>query len=116
MERAFRAYGKSIENASKKRIKGGKEKDEPMTAVEFVLLSKRALLTAEEIENWNIGTIIDFVQIRNKSMIKNKSLYSDEQRYKQLKALEPEIDVKYKKGIIPKAKYDRFKQQLSEWG
>ena len=49
-------------------------------------------------------------------MIKNKSLYSDEQRYKQLKALEPEIDVKYKKGLIPKAKYDRFKQQLSECG
>lgn len=116
MERAFRAYGKSIENASKKRIKGGKGKDEPMTAVEFVLLCKKAGLTAEEIDDWNIGTIIDFIHIKNKSMMKNESRYSDEQRYKQLKALEPEIDVKYKKGIIPKAKYDRFKQQLSEWG
>ena len=116
MERAFRAYGKSIENASKKRIKGGKEKDEPMAAVEFVLCCKNAGLTAEEIDEWNIGTIIDFIHIKNKSMMKNESRYSDEQRYKQLKALEPEIDVKYKKGLIPKAKYDRFKQQLSEWG
>ena len=51
MERAFRAYGKSIENASKKRIKGGKEKDEPMAAVEFVLCCKNAGLTAEEIDD-----------------------------------------------------------------
>ena len=116
MERAFRADGKSTENTAKKRIKGGKEKDEPMTAVEFVLFCKNAGLTAEEIDEWNIGTIIDFIQTKNKSMKKNESRYSDEQRYKQLKALEPEIDVKYKKGIIPKAKYDRFKQQLSEWG
>ena len=48
-------------------------------------------------------------------MKKNESRYTDEQRYKQLKEIEPEIDEKYKKGLIPKAKYDRFKQQLSEW-
>lgn len=115
MERAFRAYGKSIENASKKRIKGGKEKDEPMTAVEFVLCCKNAGLTAEEIDDWNIGTIIDFIHIKNKSMMKNESRYSDEQRYKQLKELEPEIDERFKKGLISKEKYDKFKQQLSEW-
>lgn len=115
MERAFRAYGKSIENASKKRIKGGKEKDEPMTAVEFVLLCKKAGLTAEEIDEWNIGTIIDFIQVKNKSIMKNESRYSDEQRYKQLKELEPKIDERFKKDLISKEKYDKFKQQLSEW-
>lgn len=86
-----------------------------MTAVEFVLLCKRAGLTADEIDEWNIGTIIDFINIRNKSLMKNESRYTDEQRYKQLKSLEPEIDEKYKKGLVPKAKYDRFKQQLKEW-
>ena len=116
MGRACRVNGKSTENAAKKRVKGGKEKDEPMTAVEFVLCCKNAGLTAEEIDEWNIGTIIDFIQIKNKSMKKNESRYTDEQRYKQLKEIEPEIDEKYKKGLIPKAKYDRFKQQLSEWG
>ena len=86
-----------------------------MTAVEFVLCCKNAGLTAEEIDNWNIGTIIDFITAKNKSMVKSDSRYSDEQRYKQLKSLEPEIDEKYKKGLISKEKYDKFKQQLSEW-
>lgn len=86
-----------------------------MTAVEFVLCCKNAGLTAEEIDEWNIGTIIDFIQIKNKSMKKNESRYSDEQRYKQLKELEPKIDERFKKGLIPKAKYDKYKQQLSEW-
>lgn len=115
MERAFRAYGKSIENASKKRIKGGKEKDEPMTAVEFVLCCKNAGLTAEEIDNWNIGTIIDFIHIKNKSMMKDESAYTDEEKYQYLKSIEPEVDEQYKNGLIPKEKYDKFKQQLSEW-
>ena len=115
MERAFRAYGKSFKNTSKKRIKGGKEKGEPMTAVEFVLFCKNAGLTAEEIDEWNIGTIIDFIQTKNKSMKKNESRYSDEQRYNQLKELEPKIDERFKKGLISKGKYDKFKQQLSEW-
>lgn len=86
-----------------------------MTAVEFVLLCKRAGLTADEIDEWNIGTIIDFINIRNKSLMKNESRYSDEQRYNQLKALEPEIDKRFKSGLISKQKYDKFKQQLSEW-
>lgn len=86
-----------------------------MTAVEFVLCCKNAGLTAEEIDEWNIGTIIDFIHIKNKSMMKNDSRYSDEQRYNQLKLLEPEVDEQYKNGLIPKEKYDKYKQQLSEW-
>lgn len=86
-----------------------------MTAVEFVLLCKKAGLTAEEIDEWNIGTIIDFIQVKNKSIMKNESLYSDEQRYNQLKLLEPEVNEQYKNGLIPKEKYDKFKQQLREW-
>lgn len=86
-----------------------------MTAVEFVLCCKNAGLTAEEIDEWNIGTIIDFIQVKNKSIMKNESLYSDEQRYNQLKLLEPEVNEQYKNGLIPKEKYDKFKQQLREW-
>lgn len=87
-----------------------------MTAAEFVLCCKNAGLAAEEIEEWNIGTIIDFIHVKNKSMIKSDSAYTDEQRYKSLKSLEPKIDKDYKNGLIPKEKYDRFKRQLGEWG
>ena len=42
-----------------------------MTAAEFVLCCKNAGLAACEIDEWNIGTIMDFIHIKNKSMSKN---------------------------------------------
>lgn len=86
-----------------------------MTAAEFVLCCYNAGLTAEEIDNWNIGTIIDFIHVKNKSMMKNESAYTDEERYQYLKSIEPQVDEDYKKGLIPKEKYDKYKQQLREW-
>lgn len=86
-----------------------------MTAAEFVLCCKNAGLAACEIDEWNIGTIIDFIHVKNKSMTKSDSAYSDDEKYKTLKALEPKVDEDYKNGLIPKDKYDKFKQQLAEW-
>lgn len=86
-----------------------------MTAVEFTLCCKNAGLTVEEINEWNIGTIIDYIRMKTKSMMKNDSVYTDEERYKQLKAIEPKVDEDYKKGLITKERYDKFKRQLSEW-
>lgn len=86
-----------------------------MAAAEFVLCCKNAGLAACEIDEWNIGTIIDFIHVKNKSMTKSDSAYSDDEKYKTLKTLEPKVDEDYKNGLIPKDKYDKFKQQLAEW-
>lgn len=86
-----------------------------MTAVEFILCCKNAGLAACEIEDWNIGTVIDFIHIKNQSMLKKDSAYSDDERYETLKKLEPMVEEKYKSGLIPKDKYDKFKRQLAEW-
>ena len=45
----------------------------------------------------------------------NKNYHTDEERYNQLKAVEPLVEERYKKGLINKEKYDRFKKQISEW-
>lgn len=86
-----------------------------MTAAEFVLCCKNAGLTADEIDEWNIGTIIDFIHIKLRSMSGDKNVYSDDERYKILKQLEPEIEEKFRNGLIPEEKYRKFKKQLGEW-
>ena len=48
-------------------------------------------------------------------MAKSDSAYSDDEKYKTLKKLEPKVDEDYKNGLIAKDKYDKFKQQLAEW-
>ena len=87
-----------------------------MTAAEFAFLCKRAGLTAAEIDEWNIGTIIDFIEIRNES-IRNEnsdSAYTERERFDALKQAEPKIDELYRAGRIPEDKYRAFKTQLSE--
>ena len=85
-----------------------------MTAEEFILCCKNSGLTAEEIDEWNIGTIIDYIHIRSRSR-SDKNVYSDDERYKILKQLEPDIEKKYLRGELPEEKYQRFKKQLGEW-
>lgn len=85
-----------------------------MTAAEFILCCKNAGLTADEIDEWNIGTIIDYIHMRVRSQ-SDKNVYSDDERYKILKQLEPDIEDKYRRGEITVEKYQRFKKQLGEW-
>lgn len=87
-----------------------------MTAAEFAFLCKRAGLTAAEIDEWNIGTIIDFIEIQNESLRNERSdsAYTVRERYEALKECEPRIDELYRAGRIPEDKYRAFKAQLSE--
>ncbi len=61
--------------------------------------------------------ILDFIHAKNMSIMKsqNKNYRTDEERYNQLKAVEPLVEERYQKGLISKEKYDRFKKQISEW-
>lgn len=88
-----------------------------MSAAEFALLCKTAGLTAAEIDEWNIGTVIDYIQLKNESAEKarDKSCYSRSTKYRQLKLLEPKIDERYRKGQISEEKYRRFKEFLREY-
>lgn len=45
----------------------------------------------------------------------DREYHDDEERYNQLKAIEPLVDERFSQGEISKEKYDKFKQQLNEW-
>lgn len=87
-----------------------------MTAAEFVFLCKRAGLTAAEIDEWNIGTIIDFIEIRNENLRSEQSdsAYTERERIEALKNCEPKIDELFKTGKISEERYRRFKKQIAE--
>lgn len=106
-----------IQNNEKKRIKGSGSDGGTLTSDEFAVCCFNAGLTSAEIDEWNIGTILDFIHSKNKSMMKSydKEYHDDEERYNQLKAIEPLADEKFNRGEISKEKYDKFKRQLSEW-
>lgn len=61
---------------------------------------------------------MDFISAKNDEILRSrgKEIVDDEERYNQLKAIEPLVDKKYKNGEITKIKYEKFKKQLSEWG
>ena len=117
MESASGYDNSLFQNVEKKRIKGSGSDGDTLTSDEFAVCCFNAGLTAAEIEEWNIGTILDFIHSKNKSAMKScdKEYHDDEERYNQLKAIEPLADEKFRRGGISKEKYDRFKRQLSEW-
>lgn len=86
-----------------------------MSAAEFLLLCKNAGLTADEINEWNIGTIIDFINVKNSSAKNKDSAYNDEERYMALKKIEPTVEKRYSEGLISEEKYQRYKYLLSLW-
>lgn len=77
-------------------------------------MCKRAGLSAAEVDEWNVGTIIDFIEIRNESLrnANSDSAYTERERFDALKQAEPKIDELYRAGRIPEERYRRFKEQL----
>lgn len=70
-----------------------------------------------DIENWNIGFLIDVIKERIRSLQRKsgKNVIDYDEKYYQLKALEPKIDEKYKNGEIDEKKYIKFKETLKKW-
>lgn len=74
-------------------------------------------ITADEINDWNIGFIIDFVNQCNREKLRRsgKRIVDPEERYEKMKQLEPMIDERYKNGEIEQEKYDNFKRMIREY-
>lgn len=69
----------------------------------------------QEIDEYNIGTLIDYITLQQREARRHDSAYSDDQRYKTLKSLEPQVDEDFRNGRISSERYERFKRQLREW-
>lgn len=69
-------------------------------------MAYRCGLTAADLDNWNIGFVIDYINEYVSSQSKN-SVDIDE-KYIKMKKLQPLIEERYRKGEYPKEKYERF--------
>ena len=85
-----------------------------MTAAEFTLCCHNAGLSAQEIDEWNIGTIIDYIDLRNEAIRRRNSdsAYTDEERKQSLRDLVPQVEAQYRAGKISREKYERFMKSL----
>lgn len=102
----------------KKRInssdkKGGK----PLKTDEFAAFCYINGIATAEIDEWNIGFIIDFAHeiYREKLRRSGKKVSSPEESYEKMKKIEPMIDERFKKGEIEQEKYDNFKKLIREY-
>lgn len=85
-----------------------------MTAAEFACLCKSAGLTAAEIDDYNIGFIIDYIYVKNQPPTRRESRYSDSTLRKALEEIRPQVERRYANGEISREKYERYCRQLAE--
>lgn len=86
-----------------------------ISAAEFTILCKTAGLTAAEIDDYNIGTILDYISIKTMPQHRKESRYSDNALYKALKEIRPQVERRFANGQITKEKYEQYLRQLREY-
>ncbi len=69
-----------------------------------------------EIDNWNTGMLIDWAleYDRMQKRARGEAVHDEYERYKQLKAMEPQIEELHAQGRIRAAKYESYKQTLAD--
>lgn len=74
-------------------------------------------IAADEINDWNIGFIIDYIYQCHREKLKRsgKRVVDTEERYEKMKQLEPLIDERYKNGEVEQERYDSFKRMIREY-
>lgn len=69
-----------------------------------------------EIDNWNTGMLIDwaFEYDTQKKRQRGEVVHDEFERYKQLKAMEPQIEELYAQGRIRPERYRSYKATLAD--
>lgn len=87
-----------------------------MTAVELTdLLMSRGFPLAE-IDNWNLGDLIDWAKEHDRNILRarGEDVPDPYEQYQKLKAMEPDIERMHAAGQIREAKYQSYKKTLAE--
>lgn len=88
--------------------------DNPLTAAEFceALMSRGFPLS--EIDNWNTGDLVDWAKAhdRNLRIARGEDVNDPYEQYKNLKAMEPEIERLHAEGKIKESKYESYRNAL----
>lgn len=74
-------------------------------------------LTLADFEICTVGMLINYCHEYDRMKLKSqgKTIADPEERYCQLKAIEPQVDEKFARGEISEEKYRKYKQSLAEW-
>ena len=88
--------------------------DSPLTAAEFYDLLMSRGFPLSEIDNWNTGDLIDWAKAhdRNIRIANGEEVKDPYDQYKNLKAMEPEIERLHAEGKIKEIKYQSYRQTL----
>lgn len=72
-------------------------------------MAYRCGLTAADLDEWNLGFVIDYINeyISSQPRKGHKTVDMDE-KYEKMKKLQPMIEQRYQSGEYPQDKYDRF--------
>ena len=105
------------ETITKKRITGRvtpAQDSTPLTFAEFAALISVRGFPLPELDDWNVGMIVDWVCEHDKiqKRMRGETVEEPYEQYLTLKAMEPEIDEMYAAGQIRKEKYESYKESL----
>lgn len=72
-------------------------------------MAYRCGLTAADLNEWNIGFVIDYInEYINSQPRKGRKPVDVDEKYEKMKKIEPLVEQRYKNGDYPQDKYDRF--------
>lgn len=104
--------------SEKKKLTGGstsgsekkKEKETPLRAYKLFAVAYRCGLTAADIDNWDIGFLIDYINeyINDTKRINGKNVIDVDEKYIKMKKIQPIVEERYKSGDYPPEKYNKF--------
>lgn len=88
--------------------------DNPLTAAEFCDLLMARGFPLPEIDSWNTGDLIDWAKEhdRNIRIARGEDVKDPYEQYKNLKAMEPEIERLHAEGKIKEVKYQSYRKTL----
>lgn len=70
-------------------------------------MAYRCGLSAADLDDWNLGFVIDYINEYVNTLPGKKNVDIDE-KYEKMKKIQPVVEDRYRKGEYPQDKYDRF--------
>ena len=78
-------------------------------------MAYRCGLTAADLDNWNIGFVLDYINEYINTAPGRKNTVDIDEKYSKMKKLQPLVEERYHKGEYPQDKYDRFMEFINRY-
>ena len=78
-------------------------------------MAYRCGLTAADLDNWNIGFVLDYINEYVNTAPGRKGKADIDEKYSKMIKLRPLVEERYRKGEYPQDKYDRFMEFIRRY-